>query len=96
VPLLADGNLVDSAWGEGRPEPPPAPIRVHPLQWAGQSVAEKLAMLRQRIAGARADALLVTMLEEVVGGERAGWELGAGAAAGWCRCLPPGLPARWP
>jgi hypothetical protein len=70
VPLLADGNLVDQAWGQGRPLPPPAPIRVHPLLWAGQSVAAKLVMLRQRMAAGKADVLLVTMLDEVVGGTR--------------------------
>lgn len=45
--------------------PPPcsqAPLRVHALEWAGQSVAEKLAGLRAQLGEAGAGALLVTML----------------------------------
>lgn len=39
-----------------------APLRVHATQWAGQSVSDKLAGLRQQLAEAGAGALLVTML----------------------------------
>ena len=39
-----------------------APLRVHAMEWAGQSVADKLAGLRQQLAEAGAGALLVTML----------------------------------
>jgi hypothetical protein len=46
VPLLADGNLVDAAWGAERPALPDAPLRVHALEWAGQSVQQKLAEVR--------------------------------------------------
>lgn len=38
------------------------PLRVHPMEWAGQSVADKLSGLRQQMAEAGAGALLVTML----------------------------------
>ena len=41
-----------------------APLRVHSMEWAGQSVADKLASLRQQLAEAGAGALLVTMLGE--------------------------------
>eukprot|EP00959_Pyramimonas_sp_CCMP1952_P323733 6775325-Pyramimonas_sp.AAC.3 len=39
-------NLVDASWGD-RPPFPDAPLRVHPLQFAGISVADKLASVRQ-------------------------------------------------
>jgi hypothetical protein len=52
VPLLADGNLVDAAWGDAQPPLPLALLRVHPLRWAGQGVADKLAAMRARIKGA--------------------------------------------
>lgn len=39
-----------------------APLRVHALEWAGQSVADKLAGLRRQLAEEGAGALLVTML----------------------------------
>jgi hypothetical protein len=51
VPLLADGNLVDAAWGDAQPELPLSPLRVHALQWAGQGVADKLAAMRQKMKG---------------------------------------------
>ena len=41
-----------------------APLQVHSLEWAGQTVAAKLATLRQQLAEAGAGALLVTMLGE--------------------------------
>ncbi|KIY93943.1 X-Pro aminopeptidase, partial [Monoraphidium neglectum] len=65
VPLLADGNLVDAAWGDAQPELPLSPLRVHALQWAGQGVADKLAAMRQKMKAAEAGALLVTGLDEV-------------------------------
>jgi hypothetical protein len=46
VPLLADGNLVDAAWGPERPGLPEAPMRVHDLQWAGQNIQQKLTEVR--------------------------------------------------
>lgn len=63
VPLPS--NPVDAVWGADRPAAPQAPLRVHALQWAGASVAEKLASLRQEMAGAGAGAVAVTMLDEV-------------------------------
>jgi hypothetical protein len=51
VPLLADGNLVDVVWGAAQPPLPLAPMRVHPLEWAGESVADKLAAMRQKMKG---------------------------------------------
>ena len=44
------------------------PLRVHALEWAGQSVREKLAKLRAEMAAVKADALLASMLDEVRGG----------------------------
>ena len=32
---------------------PDAPVRVHPLRWAGRSVAEKLQDMRKEMTGAR-------------------------------------------
>ena len=60
VPLSP--NPVDAVWGAARPAPPGAPLRVHALEWAGRSVAEKLAEARAALAEEGAGALLVTML----------------------------------
>ena len=51
MPLLADGNLVDAAWGEIQPPLPATPLRDHPLVWAGQGVADKLADMRHKMKG---------------------------------------------
>lgn len=65
VPLVADGNLVDKVWGDQRPPLPAAPLRLHPNAWCGESVNDKLTMLRGKLAAAGADAGVVTMLDEV-------------------------------
>ena len=51
VPLLHDMNLVDQAWGAARPAAPGAPIRVHSMQWAGESTEDKLARIRKQVWG---------------------------------------------
>ncbi|GLC69902.1 hypothetical protein PLESTF_000893800 [Pleodorina starrii] len=65
VPLLTDGNLVAAAWGEQRPPPPSAPLRVHPGCWAGEEVAAKLGRMREQMRFAGATALLAPSLDEV-------------------------------
>ncbi|WP_158964229.1 aminopeptidase P family protein [Chachezhania sediminis] len=56
VPL--DGNPVDRIWTD-RPAPPSAPVRAHPLEFAGESAADKRARLAAVVqaAGHRAAAL---------------------------------------
>jgi Xaa-Pro aminopeptidase len=63
VPLTS--NPVDAVWGSARPAPPKAPLRIHALEWAGQTVAEKLEAARKEMTTAGAGALAVTMLDEV-------------------------------
>ncbi len=65
VALLEDGNLVDQAWGPTRPSAPAAPLRVHPAEWAGETVASKLERMRVHMRNLKADALLATSLDEV-------------------------------
>ncbi|KAL6764493.1 peptidase M24, structural domain-containing protein [Haematococcus lacustris] len=65
VPLLADGNLVDKAWGAEQPQPPQHPVRVHPQEWAGATVSAKLAAMRSQLAQQKADLLVVSTLDEV-------------------------------
>ena len=50
VPLL-EGNLVDKVWGDGRPAPPDAPIRIHKMEHAGESAQDKLARMREEMTG---------------------------------------------
>jgi Xaa-Pro aminopeptidase len=63
VPLLK--NPIDDVWGSDRPSAPLDPIRVHALQWAGRTAADKIAELKGDMSNAGAGALLVTGLDEV-------------------------------
>lgn len=63
--LVYESNLVDQVWGDARPSPPSAPLRVHDLKYAGVDVATKLASLRKELGGAGATAIVITMLDEV-------------------------------
>ncbi len=65
VPLLADGNLVDRAWGSLRPAIPTTPVRVHDVKWAGQEWSAKLEEMRGKMRSSDADVLVVTTLDEV-------------------------------
>ncbi|EIE23184.1 Creatinase/aminopeptidase [Coccomyxa subellipsoidea C-169] len=59
------GNLVDRVWGSDRPAAPSAPLRVHALEHAGQSVSDKLTAVRAKMKGAKANVLLLTALDEI-------------------------------
>jgi Xaa-Pro aminopeptidase len=54
-----DMNLVDIIWVD-RPAPPRAPVRPHPIELAGESSEGKLDRIRQKLAEARVDALVVS------------------------------------
>jgi Xaa-Pro aminopeptidase len=52
-------NLVDVIWVD-RPPPPRAPVRPHPLEYAGEESEAKLSRVRGKLAEAKLDALLVS------------------------------------
>lgn len=58
-------NLVDKVWGIDRPAIPTNKIFVHPEKYAGKSVREKLAELREEISKKKAAGMYVTMLDEI-------------------------------
>src|SRR5215471_2551665 len=57
-------NLVDAVWDD-HPEPPAQPIYALPDAVTGRSVAEKLTALREEMAKAGAQALILTKLDEI-------------------------------
>jgi Xaa-Pro aminopeptidase len=57
--LVATDNLVDAVWTD-RPAPPRAPVRPHPERFAGEASAAKLDRIREKLAKARLDALVVS------------------------------------
>ncbi|WP_414473655.1 aminopeptidase P family protein [Microvirga sp. M2] len=54
-----DMNLVDVIWID-RPAPPQAPVRPHPLDYAGETAAAKLERVRKKMAEAKLDALVIS------------------------------------
>jgi len=55
----ADMNLVDVIWID-RPAPPQALVLPHPLDYAGETAASKLARVRAKMAEAKLDALVIS------------------------------------
>jgi Xaa-Pro aminopeptidase len=62
-----DANPVDQAWAAhgARPPAPQAPVRVHPLAYAGETVASKVARLGAEMGKEGADVLVAGTLDEV-------------------------------
>jgi Xaa-Pro aminopeptidase len=58
-------NLIDPIWGEGRPTIPYNPFRVHPLDYAGVSVAEKVQKVRKEMAEKKATMAVFGALDDV-------------------------------
>jgi len=57
-------NPIDAIWTD-QPKRPTASLSVQPLQFAGQSVADKLAMISKLLAKAGADATVLTQPDSV-------------------------------
>jgi len=56
--------VVDEVWKKRLPAQA-NPVIVHPLQFAGQSVADKLKELRRKLVLGKARAIIITALDEV-------------------------------
>jgi Xaa-Pro aminopeptidase len=54
-----DMNLVDVIWID-RPPAPRAPVRPHPMTYAGESAEAKIARVREKLAKDKLDALVVS------------------------------------
>jgi len=57
--VAVDSNPVDSVWTE-RPAPPLGPVKIHPLQFAGESESDKLERIRGEIARLNVNALVLS------------------------------------
>lgn len=58
-------NLVDQVWNEDRPPPPSSAVKVHAIEYAGQSVSDKLDAVRSAMRNKSATHLIVSGLDEV-------------------------------
>ncbi|CAO2149136.1 unnamed protein product [Urochloa humidicola] len=57
-------DLVDEVWKD-RPPVEPRPVIVHPVEFAGRSVSEKIKELREKLVLEKASAIIITALDEV-------------------------------
>ena len=67
VPIL-EGNLVDAVWGSAQPQAPATSLRPHKLEFAGQSVAEKVEEMQKKLEGDRRLVHLHTCLPDHITG----------------------------
>jgi len=63
VPVEQD--LVEDVWGADRPALPGSAVKVHPVEFAGVSVQEKLTSLAASLTEAGAEAYLMAALDEI-------------------------------
>lgn len=58
-------NIVDDIWSEDRPALPSSPFRVHPLKYAGVSVADKLAQIRGEMSKNGVSLSIFSALDDI-------------------------------
>jgi Xaa-Pro aminopeptidase len=59
------GNLIDRIWGKARPKQPAAKVRLHPLELAGESAADKIKRLQEKLIADRHDATVLTQPDSI-------------------------------
>ncbi len=64
IALKAIADPMATIWSD-RPAIPQDPIVVHPLRYAGRTATEKLSDIRQALAAKGAEALFVSLLDEI-------------------------------
>ncbi|CAM9471670.1 unnamed protein product [Ectocarpus fasciculatus] len=60
-----DDNPVDKIWGEARPPAPQSLVRIHNMEYAGETVKDKLAKIRKTMLEEKADVFVSGLLDEV-------------------------------
>ncbi len=60
ITMVACANLVDRIWVD-RPAPPAAPVKAHPLEFAGESHADKCGRLAKELQKAGHKAAVITL-----------------------------------
>jgi Xaa-Pro aminopeptidase len=61
----SNDNLIDPVWGEQRPEIPANPLRVHPLEYAGVSIADKVEKIRSQMKSKKATLAVFSCLDDI-------------------------------
>jgi Xaa-Pro aminopeptidase len=58
-------NLIDPVWGDSRPAIPKSPFRIHPLEYAGQAVEDKIEAIRSEMKERKATLAVFCTLDDV-------------------------------
>ncbi|HHK74048.1 MAG TPA: aminopeptidase P family protein, partial [Rhizobiales bacterium] len=62
--VACTSNPVDEIWHD-RPAPPCGKITAHPLEFAGETAQSKLSRIRDKLAGTKSDALVLTLTDSI-------------------------------
>lgn len=62
--VQTETSLVDEVW-KSRPPAEINPVVVHPIEFTGCSVAEKLKLLREKLKNEKTRGIIITTLDEV-------------------------------
>ena len=62
---LVSVDLIRPLWTEGRPAIPETPLYAYDVKYAGESVADKLQRIREKMAAKKADAMVISALDEI-------------------------------
>ncbi|UWQ52640.1 aminopeptidase P family protein [Leisingera caerulea] len=65
ITLAQSENLVDRIW-QDQPAPPMQPVAAHPLDYAGESAADKCARLAKGLQGAGQTAAVITLPDSIM------------------------------
>lgn len=65
IEMVQSANLVDRIW-EDQPAPPMNPVKLHPIEFAGESAASKCDRLGKELAKAGQDAAAITLPDSIM------------------------------
>mmetsp|Transcript_23698 Transcript_23698/g.26597 ORF Transcript_23698/g.26597 Transcript_23698/m.26597 type:complete len:716 (-) Transcript_23698:3025-5172(-) len=63
--ITSHPNLIDPIWGDERPPIPHNPFRVHPLEYAGMTVEDKVAEIREEMESKKVTMAVFCTLDDV-------------------------------
>jgi len=63
--VSTESNLVDDIWGDAQPAIPATPFRVHPIEYAGQSVADKVKEVQEKMKEEKAGLCVFSALDDI-------------------------------
>lgn len=65
IELIRIGNLVDAIWDD-QPPPPMKPIKAHPIEFAGERAADKIARLAAELTKAHHASAVITLPDSIM------------------------------